>query len=56
MKFILELVFKEARQALTVEKKEKPVEKPLHGALLKVVPGCARKYNNAPEEINSKSR
>jgi signal peptidase len=49
------IIIKEAKPASKVEKKEKPAEKPFHGALLKGVPGCARKHPPTPEEITAQS-
>ena len=49
------IIIKKAKPDSKAEKKGKSVEKPFHGALLKAVPGCTRKYNTAPEEINLKS-
>jgi signal peptidase len=49
------IIIKEAKPASKVEKKEKPAEKPFHGALLKGVPGCARKRPPTPEEITAQS-
>ncbi|MBN1161713.1 MAG: signal peptidase I [Dehalococcoidales bacterium] len=49
------IIIQEARPAPRVEKKEKTVEKPFHGALLKAVPGCARKHPPTPEEIVGQS-
>ncbi len=49
------IIIKEAKPASKVEKKEKPAEKPFHGALLKGIPGCARKRPPTPEEITAQS-
>jgi signal peptidase I len=49
------IIIKEAKPASKAEKKEKPIEKPFHGALLKGIPGCARKRPPTPEEITAQS-
>jgi len=50
------IIIKEAKPVPpTAKQKKETSEKPFHGALLKGVPGCARKHPPTPEEITARS-
>ncbi len=50
------IIIKEAKPVPTTAKQKKETsEKPFHGALLKGVPGCARKHPPTPGEITARS-